>query len=135
MLNLAQIKKNLTSGSIELELLAQQKSESSWKLCQPKSFSIKTPISLQEGALVLVEFGENSEIREIKEAKDWVLNLIQEYLTNTTINSDFLQQEQERLEKWQQELTAKSLDLTRQRIEIETRREQLQQLETTLKSE
>ena len=44
-------------------------------------------------------------------------------------------EEEARLEKWRQELTVQSQDLARIRLEVETRREELQQLEENLSLE
>jgi hypothetical protein len=71
----------------------------------------------------------------LRNAKDWVLNLVKEYLveghSNPKLNLN-ISEEQTRIEKWRQELTSQSQDLTRIRLEIETRREELQELERTL---
>ncbi len=135
MLHLAQVQKNLTSGEMELKLLAQQKSEHIWGVSNSESLPLDEANSLSEGLLVLVECNENSQIVGIKEAKDWVVNLVRQYLTNQAITPEFVEKEQARIEQWRQEITAQSLDLTRRNLEIETRREQLQELETSLQQE
>ena len=135
MLYLAQVKKNLTSGGIELQLLAHQQSEHIWEVGDLASMPLSQRDGLSDGLLVLVDLGENHETLEIREAKDWVLNLVQQYLSNSAITPEFVAQEQARIEKWRQELTTQNQDLTRLRLEIETRREQLQELEASLKEE
>jgi len=134
MLYLAQINQTSASDQLQLHLLAQQQEENLWIHCQQK-LRIEPREFFSDGLLVLVNLGENQEILEINNAKDWVLNLIQTYLSETAINPQILEQEKTILEHWRQELTSQSQDLTRMRLELETRREQLQELEATLNAE
>ncbi|GAB4242625.1 MAG: hypothetical protein Kow0049_31930 [Stanieria sp.] len=133
MLHLAQIQKNLISGEMELQFLAHQYSEQTWEVDEPYTLPLTEELSLGEGALVLVEYGEEKQIISISTATDWILNLVKQYLHKNSINSQFLEAEQEKIEQWRQEITAQSLELNRRFLEIETRREQLQELEQTLK--
>lgn len=135
MLYLAQVNKNLTSGAIELQVLACQRSEHSWEIDTAEVLPIGKENSLCEDSLVLVELDENQKIIEIKNAKDWVINLIQQYLSVSSITPEFVREEQARIEEWRQEITAQSLDLTRRYLEVETQREQIQELEASLKLE
>lgn len=135
MLHLAQVTKNIQSGKLELQLLVFQKSEFQWIFCEQKNISLSEETLLNEGNLILLELSADGKIISLKEAKDWVLNLINQYLTNGDITPDFIAEEQTRIENWRQELTAQSQDLTRIRLEIETRREELQQLEESLNLE
>ncbi|MDJ0713646.1 MAG: hypothetical protein QNJ54_05445 [Prochloraceae cyanobacterium] len=135
MLYLAQVKKNIISGDIELELLARQKSEHIWKVSESKFIPLNQEKSLNEGLLVLAELDDNAQIIKIKEAKKWILSLVTEYLSNNSITPEFVQKEQERVEKWRQEIALTSQDLTRRSLEIETHREQLQELEENLMRE
>lgn len=135
MLHLAQVKKNPTSGEIELQLLAQQQSEKVWLIANSQSLTISPKTDLGEGLLVLVELGGDREILNIKEAKDWILNLVRQYLTEEPITSELVEAERARIEQWRQEIAMKSLDLTRRHLEIETHRDQLQELESNLRQE
>lgn len=135
MLHLAQVKKNPTSGKMELQLLAQQQAENTWTVGNSEVLSCNTDYSVTEGMLVLLELDNNQQIVNLKEAKDWVINLVQQYLTQDAITTEFVQEEKARVEQWRQEITAQSLDLTRRHLEIEARRDQLQDLEATLKQE
>ncbi|NES85923.1 MAG: hypothetical protein F6K10_33595 [Moorea sp. SIO2B7] len=135
MLHLAQVRKNPSSGKIELQLLAQQKSKHIWGMSNPEYLPFDQENPYTEGLLVLVELSENGKIDAHKAAKDWILDLIQKYLINPSITPEFVQQEQEKVEEWRQEIALKSQDLTRRNLEIETRREQLQELEDKLKEE
>src|SRR4028118_406770 len=134
MLHLAQVQNNESVGGVELLLLACQQSENSWTVINPET-SLLTNINLPPASLlVLVELSDNQEILSIQHAKDWVLDLVQKYLTGGT-TSTFLQEEAERAEQWRQELTLQSQDLTRRNLEMEARREQIQTLEKDLKRE
>jgi septal ring factor EnvC (AmiA/AmiB activator) len=120
---------------MELQVLAYQSTEYNWQLDRSKCLSIDEPTPWHEGMLVLVKIDEGDRILEIREAKDWILNLLETFLNPCTITPEFVERERIRIEEWRQELTAQSLDLNRQHLEIETRREQLQELEKTLKQE
>lgn len=134
MLHLAQVQNNESSGGVQLQLLARHNSEHTWAVINPEAIPLTNSKSLGEGLLVLVDLSENYEILSIQQAKDWVLDLVQKYLT-IEVNPTFLQEEAERVEQWRQDLTLQSQDLTRRNLELEARREQLQTLEEELKQE
>ena len=134
MLHLAQVQNNESAGGVELQLLARHNSEHTWAVINPETIPLTHSKSLGEGLLVLVDLSENYEILSIQQAKDWVLDLVQKYLT-IEVNPTFLQEEAERVEQWRQDLTLQSQDLTRRNLELEARREQLQTLEEELKQE
>ncbi|MEC4983242.1 MAG: hypothetical protein SAJ37_10390 [Oscillatoria sp. PMC 1068.18] len=155
MLYLAQVQKNPTSGTMELALLAYRKeAENLWEIGAADGFL--SPIAIEklaipiasadtvslakeyfqrEGFLVLVEMSSDREIVSVKEAKDWLVGLVQKYLTRELLTPEFLEQEEARVEQWRQELTQQSQEITRRNLEIETRQEQIQQLEENLKQE
>ncbi|MBE9168990.1 hypothetical protein IQ238_16200 [Pleurocapsales cyanobacterium LEGE 06147] len=135
MLHLAQIQRNPTSGEMELQLLAHQRADLVWEVGNFESLPLAQDSFLGEGALVLVECGINRQIVNIQEAKDWILSILQKYLTKNASHSRFMEAEQSKVEQWRQEITAQSLELNRRSLEIETRREQLQELEQTLKQD
>lgn len=134
MLHLAQVQHNESVGGVELKLLARQQSEHTWALIHPESVPLNNNNALNEGLLLLVDLSENQEILNIQQAKDWLLELVQKYLT-IGVTPTFLQEEVERAEQWRQDLTLQSQDLTRRNLELEARREQLQALEEELKRE
>jgi hypothetical protein len=134
MLYLAQVKTNSDSGAIELQLIARQQSEYIWEICTSQSLPLSDR-DLCEGVLVLVELDKNRQAIVIENAKDWVVNLIIEHLSKTSISPEFVRQEQQRIEQWRQEIAAQSLDLTRRYLEVETQREQIEELEASLKLE
>jgi small-conductance mechanosensitive channel len=135
MLHLAQVTKNPVSGQMELQLLACQNAEGIWAACQNNSLPMHPSNLNAEGVLLLVELDEQQKTIGMSNAKDWVLELIQKYLVFGAITPEFVQQEEERVEQWRQEITAQSLDLTRRHLELETRRDQLQELEASLQQE
>jgi hypothetical protein len=135
MLHLAQVQKKGYLGKAGLRLLAAQKSEHVWaKLPEEETVLSAEANTYADGLLVLVEISSSNQILDVREAKDWVLELVQRYLTYG-ITPTFLQQETERAEQWRQSLTLESQELARRAIELEARREQIQELEEELKNE
>lgn len=132
MLHLAQVQNNESVGGVELQLLACQQIENSWTVLNRESVPVANTSSLPEGLLVLVELSDNKEVLSIQHAKDWVLDLVQKYLTSETKTTSFLEEEVERAEKWRQELTLQTQDLTRRNLEMEARLLQIQTLEEDL---
>ena len=133
MLYLAQVQVNPDSSEIQLQLLARQESEYVWSVGNSETLVLTKESSLCAGVLVLVEMAQDRQIISIQDAKEWVLSILQQYLTKNAINSHFIATEQSKVEKWRQEITAQNLELNRRALEIETRREQLQELEQELK--
>lgn len=132
MLHLAQVQNKENGGGVELRLLARQHSENSWAVINPENVPYTNSSSLQEEVLVLVDLSDKREVLSIHNAKDWVLDLVQQYLT-IGVSPNFLKEEAERAEQWRQKLTLESQDLTRRHLEMEARREQIQTLEDELK--
>lgn len=133
MLYLAQVEINSDSGEIQIQAIARQESEYIWKIDNFETLLLTKESSLCAGVLVLVEIDQNQQIISIQNAKDWILSILQQHLTQNTINPQFIETEQSKVEKWRQEITAQNLELNRRALEIETRREQLQELEQELK--
>jgi hypothetical protein len=135
MLYLAQVNNNPISGEIELQFLAHQQAENSWQVSNSFSLPYYDGDFRFSGLLVLVELAENQEIIYVKLANDLLLNLLKKHLLDSIITPEFIEIEKARVEQWRQEITAQNLDLTRRNLEIETRRDQLQELEISLKLE
>ena len=135
MLYLAQVEINPNLEEIQLQLLARQESEYVWKVDNSKTLVLTKESSLGTGVLVLVEIDQHQQIISIQNAKEWVLSILQQHLTKNAINPQFIETEQNKVEKWRQEITAQNLELNRRALEIETRREQLQELEQELKKD
>ncbi len=139
MLYLGQVKNPDFLGEASLELLACQNADDSWAiLCEQKVLTLPKIFAevsnhfvgniLNEGVLVLADIGENSEIVNLRSATNWVVELVDKYLKNG-ITLEFLQLEAEKAEEWRQSLTLQSQELSRRLIEVEARREQIQNLE------
>lgn len=135
MLNLAQVQKNPTSDKLQLQILAYQIDDSVWEVDNSTIIPLMEQTYLIEGALVLLEKETDNVITNIKPATDWILSLLQKYLTKNAISPQFIAAEQSKIEEWRQEITVQNLELNRRFLEIETRREQLQELEQSLKQE
>ena len=133
MLYLAQVKINPESEEIQLQILARQESEYVWSVDNSETLFLTKESSLCAGVLVLVEIDSEQQIISIQNAKEWILSILQQHLTQNAINPQFIKTEQSKVEKWRQEITAQNLELNRRALEIETRREQLQELEQELK--
>jgi hypothetical protein len=138
MLYLAEVQKKQILGEISLQLLACQNSDDTWAMLFQETV-LTLPLDsdrnvLNEGMLVLADIGENSKVLQIQSATNWVLELVQKYLS-TGFSPDFLQQEAQKAEGWRQSLTLQSQELSRRSIEVEARREQIQTLEAKLQQE
>lgn len=135
MLYLAQVQKKGFLGKAGLALLARQRSENAWiVITEEELIPAIEAANFSEGLLVLVELSSSRQVLSIKDAKDWVLDILQKFLV-TGITPSFLQQETERAEQWRQSLTLQSQELDRRALELEARREQIQLLEENLKRE
>ncbi|MEG4999960.1 hypothetical protein [Microcoleus sp. B4-D4] len=138
MLYLAQVQKKDILGEISLQLLACQNADETWAILPEQTVLIVPPNCnqnvLNEGMLVLADIGENRNILQVQTATNWVLELVEKYLT-TGFTPDFFQQEANKSEECRQSLTLQSQELSRRSIELEARREQIQNLEAKLQQE
>ena len=139
MLYLAQVQKQGLSSKLGLRLLARQEAEYSWASIAEESVISdleallgNQSIPLCEGLLVLAEISSDRQIESLQNAANWVLEILQMYLT-LGITPASLQQEIERAEQWRQTLTLQSQDLARRSLEVEARREQIQALEESFR--
>ncbi len=118
-----------------LQLLAQQKAEYAWLMLSEENDVIWTNAAdCTEGALVLVEISSTKQVQEVQDMAHWVLDIVKKYLS-TGITPEFLQEEVQRAEQWRQSLTLQSQELGRRALEMEARRDQIQELEENLKHE
>jgi hypothetical protein len=141
MLHLAQVKKKDLEGKVMLQLLAQQKTEYAWTLLPDETGTLWIEGSdcldqkdYPEGSLVLVQLTPTRQVEQMQDATDWVLGFIEQYLA-TGVTPTLLQEEVQRAEQWRQSLTLQSQELGRRSLEIEARRDQIQELEENLKLE
>ncbi|WGV26813.1 hypothetical protein [Halotia branconii] len=133
MLYLAQVHRNEFLDQYQLRLLARQEIDQVWAIIPEEAFILLGKgNTMSEKLLVLVELSPTGDIIKLEDATNWVLHLIQAYLS-TGITPDFLQQEAERAEQWRQSLTLQNQDLARRSLELEARREQIQALEESIK--
>ena len=134
MLYLAQVQKQPISGETKLQILAYETNDNIWQVDTSESLTLNQDMSIKEGVLVLLERNTDGTIVSVTEAKEWILSILQQYLTKNAINAQFISEEKKKIEQWRQEITSQNLELNRRFLEIETRREELQQLEQSLKS-
>ncbi|HEY9617813.1 MAG TPA: hypothetical protein V6C64_13285 [Microcoleaceae cyanobacterium] len=135
MLHLAQVQTAEKSGKAGLRLLAFQRSDYAWSKVQDEEFlATEEATSWSDGLLVLVRLSENREVLDIQDAKNWVIEIVESFLVSG-VTPEFLREETERAEQWRRTLTLQSQELDRRALELEARREQIQQLEETLKRE
>jgi len=135
MLYLAQVHKNDFLDQCQLRLLARQESENFWlTISEETLILLGNDNTISNKLLVLVELSPTGEIEKVEDATDWVINLVKTYLS-TGITPDFLKEEAEKVESWQQNLTLQNQDLARRSLELEARREQIEALEESLKRE
>jgi hypothetical protein len=133
MLYLAQVQKKGMIGKAGLRLLAYERSEYAWTLITHEDVvPAAEAANFSEGLLVLAELSTTRQVVSIEDAKDWVLDIVGEFLSRG-ITPSFLNQETERAEQWRQSLTLQSQELDRRALELEARREQVQALEELLK--
>jgi hypothetical protein len=133
MLYLAQVHKNEFLDQYQLRLLARQEADYLWTIIPEEAFILLGKgNTMSENLLVLVELSSKGDIETIEDASNWILSIIQTYLS-TGMTPELLQQEVERAEEWRQSLTLQNQDLARRTLELEARREQIQALEESLK--
>ncbi|MBW4655144.1 MAG: hypothetical protein KME20_19190 [Kaiparowitsia implicata GSE-PSE-MK54-09C] len=132
---LAQVLKQDSDSSPSLQLLAHQKAEHIWITLNGDSVVLAPEAEpFNAGALVLVRLTTTQKVKEIVDAKDWVLDLVRQFLA-IGLSPESLHQEVQRVEQWRQSLTMKSQELGRRSLELEARQDQIQQLEETLNRE
>lgn len=133
MLHLAQVQAQ-SAEKTTLQLLAAQKSDPVWEVLPADAIATVDRIDNAVGVLLLVELSASGEVIRSEPAKDWILDLIEKYLA-VGITPETLQQEEQRAEQWRQSLTLQSQELGRRSLEMEARRDQIQDLEEKLKEE
>ncbi|MGK7890070.1 MAG: hypothetical protein AB4042_12110 [Leptolyngbyaceae cyanobacterium] len=122
-----------------------QTSENSWDLV-PTSVAASVEKQLTEflttdpehldggllaGGVILAEISESGQVKSVHNATPWFVVLIEQYLSRN-LTPEFLVLEAKRAEEWRQFLTLQNQDVVRRSLEVETRREQIQELERGL---
>jgi hypothetical protein len=132
---LAKVQKKAFLGGAELILLAEHTAESTWKrITSERIVETAKLISFKEGNLVIVDVNNLNQVVSIQDAVPWVLDLVEHYLS-FGMTPEALEQEIERAERWRQSLTLKSQDVDRRALETAARRDEIQELERSLKQE
>ncbi|MGF1495524.1 MAG: hypothetical protein ACFB8W_01685 [Elainellaceae cyanobacterium] len=138
MLYLAKVLKPDRSGNAGLQLLAQKKAEHFWTVIPANEKELVAGAGeiqdYSDGVLVIVKLSHDRQVRSVQEATRWILDIINQYLSHG-ITPEQMRGEVDRIEQWRQSLTLQSQDLGRQKIELETRRDQIQELEKKLEQE
>ncbi len=132
---LARVHKPDTAGHAELQLLAAERTTDQWALSQetvPLAESHAQQFNDQQ--LVLTDLDLDLKVTAIEDATDWVMELVSQYLSGG-VSPNFLKQESDRLEQWRQALTLQNQELSRRVLEMEARREQIQEMENELQRE
>ena len=133
---LAKVERASFLGSAVLQLLARQVEDYLWeRLSQEQKIETDEALGVGDGALVLVQLDESdSKVLAVEDAIPWLLDLVDQFLTQG-ITPEFLAQEAERAEQWRQSLTLESQEVERRALETAARRDEIQELEKSLKLE
>jgi hypothetical protein len=127
---------SFVGGPTVLQLLARQIDHYLWeRLEETRTLTVDSPLGLNEGVLVLVHLeADDSTLAGVEEALPWVMDLLDTFL-GRGISPDVLEQEVERAEQWRQSLTLESQEVDRRALEAAARRDEIQELEKSLKLE
>jgi hypothetical protein len=122
-------------GSTQLQLLAVNTYEHTWNVVSPsRTITIAQAIAMNEQVLVLLELDADEKVISVKEATQWVLDFVSEYLS-LGLTPKVLKEELERAEQWRQSLTLQNQEVRRRALETAARRDEIQDLEKRLKLE
>ena len=122
--------------TVTLRLLARHIKDYMWeRLADERVVTLAAPLTFHAGALVLVKLDENDEHGiAAEDAVPWVMDLIDTFLAQG-VTPRTLEQEVERAEQWRQSLTLESQEVDRRSLETAARRDEIQELEKSLKLE
>ncbi|MDB9445251.1 hypothetical protein [Anabaena sp. CS-542/02] len=135
MLYLAQVHKKKFLDNYQLRLLARQESPNLWVIIPEETvISVGKETKMSDNLLVLLQLSPEGDIESLEDAKDWVINLVQTYLS-IGMTPKQLEEEVELAENWRQSLTLQNQELARRTLELEARREQIQALEERLRGD
>ena len=134
MLYLAEVQKQrggLLSGTgkSELKLIACQRSDQSWTNVSDEIITAEEASKLNDGALVLVELSPSRQVQRIQDAGRPLVNILQ----NFSRQVEKLKVKEDEIDQWKQSLMIQVQELNRREMEMETRWENLQQLEEDFK--
>ncbi len=130
MLYLAEVQKKASgflgsSAKAELKLLALQRNDQSWSAVPGEELVVapEEANNLGNGAIVLVELGNNKQVQRIEQSRQLV-NILQ----NFSKQQEKVKTQEEEIEQWKQSLTYQSQELNRREMEMEAERDQLEEL-------
>jgi hypothetical protein len=133
---LAKVESAASDNRPALRLLARHIKGYMWeRLADERVVTMAEAFSLATGSLVLVKLDDNDEYGVAAEdATPWVMDLIDTFLAQG-VTPRTLEQEVERAEQWRQSLTLESQEVDRRTLETTARRDEIQELEKSLKLE
>jgi DNA repair exonuclease SbcCD ATPase subunit len=134
VLYLAEIQKQSKGfmGGVEtrLKLIACQRNDQSWSIVGNESIATEEANDFGDGALIVVNLSVNRQIQgKLESASGRVVGVLQGF---SRLLEKTKSQEQE-IEQWKESLTIQSEELSRRQIEMETRLEQVEQMEEEFK--
>ena len=135
MQHLAKVHSKSSADGTQLELLAVNTREHTWEPITPcRVVSTPQAVSFNEQVLVLLELDDDDQVTDVKDATEWVVDFVSEYLT-LGLTPQALEEELDRAEQWRQSLTLQSQEVRRRALETAARRDEIQNLEKRLKLE
>lgn len=130
---LAKVERAAFLGNAVLQLLARQVSEYLWEtLSREKTVETELSLGVGDSALIIVQLDAQHQVVGVEDAVPWVLHLVDTFLSQG-ITPQFLAEEAERAEQWRQSLTLESQEVERRALETAARRDEIQELEKSLK--
>ena len=134
MLYLAEVQKQkggLLSGGgkSELKLLACQRNDQNWSPVPEDMIVAEEANKLSDGALVLVELSPNRQVQRIQDAGRPLVNILQ----NFSRQVEKFKLKEDEIDQWKQSLMIQVQELNRREMEMESRWEQVEQLENDFK--
>ncbi|MTJ53567.1 hypothetical protein FJR38_13390 [Anabaena sp. UHCC 0253] len=130
MLYLAEVQKQKSGllgggGKSELKLLACQRNDQNWSPVPDEMIVADEANKLNDGALVLVELSPNRQVQRIQDAGRPLVNILQ----NFSRQVEKFKLKEDEIDQWKQSLMIQVQELNRREMEMESRWEQVQQLE------
>lgn len=139
---LAKIHRKSASGKAQIQLLAHQTAEYLWEIVPEQKLVMLEATSLahfegdledlSQGLLVILDLDSCEQVIALQAATDWVLEIVSQYLSQG-MTPGALREEINRVEQWRQSLTLQSQEIRRRALETAARRDEIQELERTLK--
>nr|WP_217359441.1 pilus motility taxis protein HmpF [Anabaena sp. UHCC 0204] len=112
-------------GKSELKLLACQRNDQNWSPVPDEMIVADEANKLNDGALVLVELSPNRQVQRIQDAGRPLVNILQ----NFSRQVEKFKLKEDEIDQWKQSLMIQVQELNRREMEMESRWEQVQQLE------